>query len=178
MTAKDGTNGQWGLATSDGTRATAGAAFPALGNGEGGPPSIDGNGNVWVRPVGGTPPAPGFLTAWQEHNTSELTDSAQIRGTVDPANQFMLDQVGGFVNAIADTDVCYVQLFNGSAAPAVGATPQISIRIVGSQNYSWAPGQYHFPDGIWFALSTSPNDYAAGTTALGWYTALGWESLP
>jgi hypothetical protein len=174
MTAKDGTNAQWGLVSADGTRATAGQ--PGAGNSDGVPPLVDEQGRVWVRGANAPPPIPTFETLWQE--ASGGVNDAEIRGQIDPANQFILSQVSGFIEAAADTDVNYVQLFNRTGAPNPGDTPEVSIRIVGTQNYSWSPGQWLFDAGIRWAISTTANTYTAGTAALGRYSALGWEHLP
>ena len=49
MVAKNGFNTQWGLVSSDGTR--AGAGFASLSPGEGAPPLVDEEGRLWTRAI-------------------------------------------------------------------------------------------------------------------------------
>lgn len=49
MVAKNGQNTQWGLVSSDGTR--AGAGFASLSPGEGAPPLVDEEGRLWTRAI-------------------------------------------------------------------------------------------------------------------------------
>lgn len=167
---KDGFNDQYGLASSTGSRAAAGPAFPPLANGEGGPPLLDEEGRAWVRPVGSGPPDPSIAGAFQVSATA-LVNDAEIRGSGAP---LMLTMLSGFVEA-GDDEVNYVQLYDVVGAPA--GTPVFSARIVGGQNFSWAPPPgWRFTTGIRFALSTSAVTYVAGAT--GWFNAIGWETLP
>lgn len=165
---KDGTNDQWGLASSSGSRASI--ALP-LGNGDGAAPLVDLEGRVWVRPTGEGPPDPSIAGEFQERSSALLND-AEIRGSGAP---LLLLMVSGFVQAASDAEVNYVQLYDQIGAPA--GSPVFSCRVVGPQNYAWSPPRgWRFATGIRWAISTSPTSYVAG--AVGWYNAIGWETLP
>lgn len=159
---KDGSTDNWGLASSDGTRAAAGAAFPQLSSGEGGPPLIDEDGKLWVREGG---PAPGFATRWQA-SSGALTNDEQII-----AGASLLEQVTGFVQAASDVAVNYVQIYDLAAIPV--GVPVQTIRIVGSQVWAWSPQRWQFSNGVRFAVSSSAIAFVAADVAF--FNALGWS---
>lgn len=161
---KNSDNTQFGLASSNATRAGGGAASVAAGNGV--EPLVDLEGRQYVVPVGG--PLPGFNTPWQTSSGSALVTGAQLL-----AGPGLLEQVSGFVQAASDTAVNYVQLYDLAAAPTV-ETPVQSIRIVGSQVWSWSPQRWSFGAGIYFAVSSAPLSYVISDSAF--YNALGWQA--
>jgi hypothetical protein len=158
---KNGVTDNWGLASADGTRAAAGAAFPQLSSGEGGPPLIDEEGRLWVREGG---PAPGFNARWQASSGALTNDEQIIAGAA------LLEQVSGFVQAASDA-VNFVQIYDLAAVPA--GVPVQTIRIVGSQVWSWSPQRWQFSSGVRFAVSSSAIAFVAGDVAF--YNALGWS---
>jgi len=162
---KDGTNDQWGLASSTGAR--SGVAFPPLAVNDGGPPLLDLNGQQWVRQASAPPPVPGFGEYWANRATV-LTNDVQVF----PLGPALLDQITGFVEASSDDAVNYVQLYDILATPTV-EVPLQSIRVVGSQEWAWAPLRLGFADGLRLCISSSPLSFVAGDLAF--YNALGWQ---
>jgi hypothetical protein len=168
---KDGVNDQYGLSSNTGSRAAAGAAFPTLANGDGGPPLLDNEGRAWVRPVGAGPPDPAITGDFQ-FTSAGLVNDLEIRGTGAP---LLLTLITGFVEAGADDEVNYVQIYDVVGVPV--GTPAFVCKLIGAQNFSWQPSNgWRFTNGIRFAVSTAALTYAAGSTA--WFNAQGWETLP
>lgn len=169
--AKDGFNDQFGLSSDTGTRAAAGLAFPPLANGDGGPPLVDNQGRVWVRPIGSGPPDPSIAGEFQIASGA-LENDAEIRGSGAP---LILTMLTGFVEAASDDQVNYVQIYDVVGAPV--GVPAFCCKLIGSQNYSWTPPNgWRFANGIRFAVSNTPLSFAAGATA--WFNAFGWETIP
>lgn len=163
---KDGFNDQFGLASADGTRAGAGAAFATGAAGDGLAPLVDLEGRLYLASA--PPPLPGYNTAWETSSGAALTNDTQLF-----PGPGLLEQVSGFVQAAADVSVNYVQIYDLAGAPA--GSPLQTIRVVGSQVWSWSPQRWRFGTGIRFAVSTAPLTYVAGDLAF--YNALGWVNV-
>lgn len=166
--SKTQVNEQWGLASPTGARP---APFATLAAGDGGAPLITPEGHVYVRATI-DPSPPGFPTRWQDRSAA-LVGVEQIN--VGPASQ-RLSCLTGQVVAPTDTEVNYVQLYDSAAPPGALTVPEWTVRIVGSQSFSWSPADgWVFAAGIFFAVSTTPIGFTAPAAAVAWWNATGWQ---
>jgi hypothetical protein len=156
-------NSQWGLASPDGTRASADALLGTLTPGEGTEPIVDLEGRVWVRVAGGIAP-PGFPTKVQA-SAAALTNSEQIQ-----IGSCKLSTISGFNNDGALT--YYAQVYDLAAAPGGGDVPVQSIPVVSMAEWSWSPDLWEFVNGIYFALSTTPLSFTAAAVQGFWSAEL------
>jgi len=123
---KDGTNGQFGLVSPTGEDLVP--ATPAAADlGDGVPPLTDAFGRIWVRiAAGGGMPSlgnvgviPTAITQADSVERSEGDGTIRLIVPAAPSKWFK-------VSAISKSAKAWVMLFNGAAAPVIGASPQFT----------------------------------------------------
>jgi hypothetical protein len=157
---KTSDNNQWGLVSTDGTRATAGAA--AVVDGDGVEPITDENGALWARAAGSavTPSNPlqrydngGNFAGAQEHQVS--------------AAPVTVLRLFGF-KSTAGTE--YIQVYDVNGAAAGTPLYQVAVPQDGSFSIDLGIAGRPFANGLTVALSTTPGSLTAGSAGL-WLNA-------
>lgn len=158
---KTNDNTQWGLASSDGTRATAGAV--AAADGDGIEPTVDLDGRIWARDAA-SPIVPGSPLIRYD-NGGAFAPQATAVVAAAPAT---LLRVYGFKTG---ANVEYVQLYDLAAGPPAGV-PFAQFAVPQDGNFSLDFGATGRPlvNGLVVALSTSAIGFA-GAVATMWVNA-------
>lgn len=161
--AKTTDNSQFAAVSADGTRAGAGLAAVVDGNGV--EPLSDEEGRLWARVVSSVGPA-GFGTPGQG-SSAALTNSEQIS-----AGARLLRLVSGANTGLVQV---FAQIYDLAGAPGAATVPVQSIPLPAVGEFSWAPYDWAFANGIWFALSTTPIGFTSPGAGVGFWNAQWWE---